>query len=211
MVSAYCPKCGSPLSPGAPFCANCGAAVTSAQFGSAHGGGLVAPAYAGFGSRLGALILDGLLLAVPGVILAIVILASVFSSIDFATFDGTFTGDVQRDLQRRVIAAQLLGATLALAYYTLTIGISGQTIGGRIVGIRVIRTDGRSLTMSGALIRALVGVGLYNALSIMGGFVPAVSFLSFILFLLGYLWMLWDSQKQTWHDKAASSIVVRSN
>jgi uncharacterized RDD family membrane protein YckC len=26
---------------------------------------------------------------------------------------------------------------------------------------------------------------------------------------LGYFWMLWDPQKQTWHDKIANSVVVR--
>ena len=27
-------------------------------------------------------------------------------------------------------------------------------------------------------------------------------------FLLGYLWMLWDKEKQTWQDKFAGSVVV---
>jgi uncharacterized RDD family membrane protein YckC len=26
--------------------------------------------------------------------------------------------------------------------------------------------------------------------------------------LLGYFWMLWDGEKQTWHDKFAGSVVV---
>ena len=26
---------------------------------------------------------------------------------------------------------------------------------------------------------------------------------------LGYLWMLWDKDKQTWHDKMVNSVVVR--
>ena len=26
--------------------------------------------------------------------------------------------------------------------------------------------------------------------------------------LLGYLWMLWDSEKQCWHDKAANDVVI---
>ena len=32
--------------------------------------------------------------------------------------------------------------------------------------------------------------------------------LSTIPLLLGYFWMLWDSEKQTWHDKLAGSVVV---
>ena len=26
--------------------------------------------------------------------------------------------------------------------------------------------------------------------------------------LIGYLWMLWDKEKQCWHDKAANDVVV---
>lgn len=29
-----------------------------------------------------------------------------------------------------------------------------------------------------------------------------------VIFLIGYLWMLRDEERQTWHDKVASSIVV---
>jgi len=31
---------------------------------------------------------------------------------------------------------------------------------------------------------------------------------SWVVFLLGYLWMLWDSEKQCWHDKFAGDVVV---
>ena len=27
---------------------------------------------------------------------------------------------------------------------------------------------------------------------------------------LGYLWMLWDPQQQTWHDKICGTMVVRA-
>lgn len=32
---------------------------------------------------------------------------------------------------------------------------------------------------------------------------------SLLFFGLGFLWMLWDKNSQTWHDKAAGSIVVK--
>lgn len=42
------------------------------------------------------------------------------------------------------------------------------------------------------------------------GFVRAiVRLVSELVFYLGYLWMLWDPRRQTWHDKAARSIVVK--
>lgn len=32
---------------------------------------------------------------------------------------------------------------------------------------------------------------------------------SLLVFGLGFLWMLWDPKSQTWHDKAAGSVVVK--
>jgi uncharacterized RDD family membrane protein YckC len=32
--------------------------------------------------------------------------------------------------------------------------------------------------------------------------------LSGIACFLGYLWMLWDPEKQTWHDKLTNTVVV---
>jgi uncharacterized RDD family membrane protein YckC len=35
-----------------------------------------------------------------------------------------------------------------------------------------------------------------------------VSFASFAVLYVGYLWVIWDGKNQTWHDKAAGSVVV---
>ena len=35
-----------------------------------------------------------------------------------------------------------------------------------------------------------------------------MSIVSGVVLLLGYLWMIWDSEKQTWHDKVVGSVVV---
>ena len=51
---------------------------------------------------------------------------------------------------------------------------------------------GRSLPYARAFVRALM------------------SSLSAIPFFLGYLWMLWDPRKRTWHDIVADSLVVRA-
>lgn len=36
-----------------------------------------------------------------------------------------------------------------------------------------------------------------------------VANISLVVFGLGFLWMLWDPKKQTWHDKAARTLVVK--
>jgi uncharacterized RDD family membrane protein YckC len=35
-------------------------------------------------------------------------------------------------------------------------------------------------------------------------------FISAIVCLLGFLWVLWDPRKQAWHDKVARSVVVKA-
>jgi len=68
---------------------------------------------------------------------------------------------------------------------------SGQTIGKKAFGIRVIDfRAGGPLGYGRGFIRWLGRI------------------LSGILCALGYLWMLWDKEKQTWHDKLATSVVV---
>jgi RDD family len=38
-----------------------------------------------------------------------------------------------------------------------------------------------------------------------------MAYLSGLVLVLGYLGMLWDRRKQTWHDKVADSVVVRAS
>ena len=91
---------------------------------------------------------------------------------------------------------------LGIAYVlTLLIGIgyfvyfeggpTGQTLGKKALGIRVIDARaGGPIGYGRAFLRYIVE-------AIFSG-----------ILLLGYLWMLWDREKQTWHDKAATSVVV---
>jgi uncharacterized RDD family membrane protein YckC len=71
-------------------------------------------------------------------------------------------------------------------------GNHGQTIGKRIIGIRIIRADGSRMSYRTAAIRHFVGYPL--ALFCLG---------------LGLLWMLWDRKQQGWQDKLAGTLVVK--
>jgi len=120
---------------------------------------------ASFGLRLGAALIDGLILVVVTTILRPVV------------------GDT---------LAEVLGAVLGLAYYVYLEGSgAGQTLGKKVVGIRVVAIAGAGPIGYG---RATVRY--------FGRIVSAIPL------GLGYLWMLWDDQKQTWHDKFAMSMVV---
>jgi uncharacterized RDD family membrane protein YckC len=109
-----------------------------------------------------------------------------------ALIDGVILGVISTILQLGLhTAGSVLGILVGLAYYTYLEGESGQTIGKRAVGIRVVDIGGGgAIGFSRAFLRY---IGRY---------------LSAIPIFLGYFWMLWDPQKQTWHDKIANSVVV---
>lgn len=87
----------------------------------------------------------------------------------------------------------LVALALACAYFTyLHSTRAGQTVGQLIVGIRLLNArDGGEVSVGAALVRW------------------AMSHVSSLVLVLGYLWMLWDPYRQTWHDKVAGTYVVR--
>lgn len=82
----------------------------------------------------------------------------------------------------------LVGAAYAIL---LWVNWNGQTLGKKVMKIKVIREDGKKLDYKTAVIRYL-------------GY-----FLSSIPLLLGFLWVIWDEKKQAWHDKIAGTYVVK--
>jgi uncharacterized RDD family membrane protein YckC/predicted Zn-dependent protease len=69
----------------------------------------------------------------------------------------------------------------------------GQTPGKRLLGLRVIRYDGHRPGPVHGLVRTQLRI------------------VSMLPLFLGYLWAIWDGRKQTWHDKFASTCVVRAD
>ena len=67
----------------------------------------------------------------------------------------------------------------------------GTTIGGIVLKLQVVRSDGRSPSFLVAFVRALAGA------------------FSAVVFFLGFFWIGWDADKQGWHDKIAGTYVVR--
>jgi uncharacterized RDD family membrane protein YckC len=80
---------------------------------------------------------------------------------------------------------------LLLVYHIAFWAWRGTTLGGIIVGLRVVRVDGAPLRFVDALVRGLTSVFSLAALGI------------------GCFWMLQDPERQTWHDKIAGTLVVR--
>jgi uncharacterized RDD family membrane protein YckC len=132
---------------------------------------------AGFGLRYGAWMFDFLI-----TLMAMMAFTFAVSFVSHRSVVGS-----NRDL---VIVGALTLLSFLLNFIVLA-GRSGQTMGMRILGIRIERLDGARFTIRGAVIRHLVGYPL-----------------SLASFFLGFLWMLWDPRQQGWHDKLARTIVV---
>jgi uncharacterized RDD family membrane protein YckC len=77
------------------------------------------------------------------------------------------------------------------AYHATMWKLKGTTIGGVICGLKVVRLDDRPLDW---------GVTIARALS---------AFLSLFLFGLGFIWVVFDDEKQSWHDKVAGTTIVK--
>ena len=67
----------------------------------------------------------------------------------------------------------------------------GTTIGGIVCGLKVVRLDDREIDWPTGIVRALS------------------CFLSLVVGGLGFIWVIFDADCQSWHDKIAGTTVVR--
>jgi uncharacterized RDD family membrane protein YckC/cytoskeletal protein CcmA (bactofilin family) len=81
----------------------------------------------------------------------------------------------------------LMAATYFVAFWAL----KGTTIGGVVCGLKVVRLDDRPVDWSVALVRGLGG------------------FLSLFVAGLGFIWVAFDDECQSWHDKISGTTIVR--
>jgi uncharacterized RDD family membrane protein YckC len=144
---------------------------------------------------LGARIIDGLLLFVPFIIVLFVLSAALPKHYRACTVNGE-TGLCHVPTAGSLAVLWLVGLAwfaATIAYVVIKVGRDGATVGQKAVGIRVVDES------SGEVIGYGRAAGRYF-MSIVSGW-PCY---------LGYFWMLWDRQRQTWHDKVVRSVVVRA-
>jgi uncharacterized RDD family membrane protein YckC len=152
---------------------------------------------AGFGIRLGAYLLDGLLYGLLAMVFAIPGAIMIGQSFDgCVSFDDEIVcppGKPSGGLIGAGIVLILVGMVLVFVLFVRAMGKSGQTWGSKIVGVKVVLESSNEP----------IGVGKAVGRTLFAGFISAN------VFYLGYLWMLWDGEKQTWQDKVVKSIVVK--
>lgn len=156
------------------------------------------------GARFGAAILDGI---ISGLMFLPAIIALIAGPKRITTCSVDVEGNITIGEEINAICEVPSGGAIAIAVllalvalagviynWIILVGRTGQTLGKRAVGVRVVdATNGSPIGAGRALGRYLFA-----------------TFISGNFCLLGYLWALWDSKKQTWHDKVVSSVVVKA-
>lgn len=149
--------------------------------------------YAGYGSRAAAYLLDLLIIYLlrVGVTWAAFGFAGVFN-LNLAACQPLTSSFSFFNLVCLATAGFLLIFNLVIAfiYYAFFWIFAGQTLGKYVLGLRVVRMDGKRMNLRRSLVRYL-------------GY-----FLSLAPMTLGFLWIFVDDRRQGWHDKLARTCVV---
>ena len=189
---------GAPTSPGPEAAPGYGGPVPPGGWqqpvGRPPGGvGWVGRPLASWGSRVGATLLDGLILLIPSAILVALVIG-VFAA-------GSDVGGVVV-----AIIAFLAYVVAALFYAPVLMARTGerngQTWGKQILGIRAVRDNGEQFELGFGFLREFVVKNLL--FGTVGGFFAGIPT------LVDYLWPLWDDQNRCLHDMVVSTHVVRA-
>jgi uncharacterized RDD family membrane protein YckC len=166
------------------------------------GGSLSSFAVASWWSRVGAVLLDDLVLLVPGVILALVL--NQYQTVHYVTSDGSVGTTVYSHYEWIDVAVWLLYSGLLLIRHGSR---NGQTIGKQAAGIRVARNDGQPVDLGTVLLREGIGKGTIPALLI--AVAPLLIFAFAAYWLVDYLLPLVEPENRALHDLIAGTHVVR--
>lgn len=234
---ALCPSCGTENIDGMKFCVKCGAALAPAPeswrapsgdlssqpsgkvsdapgsytpssytpppagalynqpAGAARSYGQTLP-YAEWIDRVLAALIDGALNVAIMIVLFIVFVALAGISSGIGGSDNPLPGGI---LCFGTLIAMLSVFIFGLFNKVYLVSKRGFSIGQGIIHLKVVDALGNIPQLGTLILRLLVQVGL--------GFIP---FVGWILILLDILWPLWDEKKQTLHDKAASTFVIKA-
>ena len=139
----------------------------------------------GFWKRLGAFIIDNIILYILAFILTMVgVIALGLGSSGLEALE-------EEGLYSLMIPLYIFNAIITIVYYTYFHGSTGQTPGKMVCKLKVVRVSGEPLGYSKAFLRWV-------------GYI-----VSSFVFCLGFLWVAWDKNKQAWHDKIAGTYVIR--
>ncbi len=213
----FCPYCRALNKDDAAFCTACRASLPAmpggAQPPSAASGGWATPyrdndvmpsrpRYAGFWIRWLALWLDTIFavaLSVVPALLAVLLFRAIARSSQETAATARERVVFHHNVFLSGLSAGLITAFAIVVIYQVVMTARGGGWGMQIVGIRIIRADNGRVPGIG---KAIGRVVIRNSF----GIIPVVGS---IASLADNLWLIFDEDKQTWHDKAAGTYVIR--
>ncbi len=141
--------------------------------------------YASVGRRWAAIIVDAIIMivAIFAVMIPVVAVVGLSSGSEYTETGGLLLS----------VISQLLFLVVVVAYSVFFIGKKGQTPGKMLLKIKVVK------------------IGTSDAPGYLRAFLREIvgKFISGVVFDLGYLWAIWDKDKQAWHDKIAQTVVIK--
>ncbi len=189
-----CPQCGADNPGNNKFCMKCGAELPAAVEAGADAGQQPAAGGSSFGYNtppapsfntpaFGSQ-------TMPGMVWRQDQLAGVGTRFVSVIIDGIVLWVI--DLVLSIIHLSALTSLASLIYFGYFWSTTGQTPGSMVMKIKVVRADGQPLSIATGVLRYI-------------GYV-----ISCVVVFIGLLWALWDPYKQGWHDKIASTVVIRA-
>ncbi len=144
--------------------------------------------YASFGKRLVAYLIDSFIVSLIG-------------GIPVACIIGIASAAMTSMEEETAIIVIILASLIAVfwaviastLYFAMMWSRSGQTLGKKWLGIKIVTADWTPPSFWRAVGRAVIGY-----------------WLSDLVFGLGFLWMLWDDYQQCWHDKLFGTYVIEA-
>ena len=139
--------------------------------------------YVGVGRRAVAVILDSIVLAIP---------FFVFGNLIASITGETTAGGFQLEGGSALLLFGLMGV-IGFGYYVLLEAYYGQTLGKRLVGVRVVTADGTTIDLSDSVVR--------NVLRLVDGI---------FVYLVGAVFIWLSGSNQRLGDRIGDTYVVRA-
>ena len=143
---------------------------------------------AGFFSRFEAFVIDLVILSV----VQLVGTAFVQTFLKFFRLTGLvdYIKTILENSTYNIVIGSVVMTLLVIGYFTFFWTLVGFTPGKAILGLKVVRRNGSHVSFGRSLLRFFA------------------YWISAIPLFLGFLWVLWDPNRQSWHDKIAGTQVL---
>ncbi len=151
---------------------------------------------ASFGQRFVSWLIDGIIVGfLAGIPFMIFVAGAIGVAAGSATVDAYGNATVSDAAAGGAVGLVLLGVMIMIvlpAAYIIFMVAKGQTLGNKVAGMRFLTPEGNAPGFGRSFVRFIV------------------QYLISGIFFIGYLWMFWDPQQQTLHDKLSGIFGVSS-